>query len=121
MIYCPECGAENADDASFCIKCGATLKEGTPRVHIRREYNEKSEKQEKDEKGEKDERLEKVEERRNWGLLLGTLIVLSGAISLMDEWGIYLWDDLWPILIIAVGLFIVWSGLQARNRSPRPS
>ena len=25
IMYCPKCGAQNADDAAFCQKCGATL------------------------------------------------------------------------------------------------
>ncbi len=30
MAYCPRCGFQNADDAAFCNKCGASLKGPMP-------------------------------------------------------------------------------------------
>ena len=30
MAYCPKCGFQNADDATFCNKCGAPLKGPMP-------------------------------------------------------------------------------------------
>jgi hypothetical protein len=119
MVYCPECGEENEDGAIYCTKCGAPLKEGVAPRYAR-QWNEKEERQEKDEKYEKDWRYEKAEEGRNWGLLIGLLILLSGAISLAESWFYYSWDDLWPLMVIVIGLFIVWNGLKARGRSPRP-
>ncbi len=29
MVYCPNCGFQNSDDASFCNKCGTSLKAPT--------------------------------------------------------------------------------------------
>jgi len=121
MLYCPDCGAQNEDDADFCIKCGAPLREGVRRTYRRDEWDEKDERREKQEKQEKDEKQEKSEgDARNWGLLIGFLILASGLISLAEDWWGYAWDNLWPFLIIIVGLFFVYNGLKARQRSPRP-
>lgn len=127
MVYCPVCGAENEEDASYCAQCGEPLKEGVPRIIYhpgRGEKDEKEEKGEKQEKHEKDEYDEKTDAAsRNWVALFGILIVIAGIISLLDTWYRVWWaswDRLWPLLIIAFGLFIVWNVLQARERSPRP-
>ena len=122
MVYCPSCGAENEEDATYCARCGDPLKEGARIVYARRR-GEKDEKDEKYEKHEKDE-LEKTDEAgRNWVALFGLLIIISGVISLLDSWYHVWWaswDRLWPLLVIAFGLFIVWNVLKARERSPRP-
>src|SRR5271156_5558522 len=31
-LYCPSCGASNADDATFCKSCGAKLSDSAPAV-----------------------------------------------------------------------------------------
>ncbi len=28
MVYCPKCGRQNTDDATFCNNCGASLRTG---------------------------------------------------------------------------------------------
>ncbi|UCH57228.1 MAG: zinc ribbon domain-containing protein [Candidatus Bathyarchaeota archaeon] len=127
MVYCAECGAENEEGVRYCTKCGAPLAEDVPRVVYPRRRGEKEEKAEKDEKTEKHEK-EEFEEKtetsaRNWVALFGFLIILAGVISLLDVWyGFWWasWDRLWPVLVIAFGLFIIWSVLRARERSPRP-
>lgn len=118
MIYCPDCGAQNEDDADFCIKCGAPLKEGIRRTYRRDEKDEKEERIEKEEKDQRDEKSEG--DARNWGLLIGLLILASGLISLAEDWWGYTWDNFWPYMVILVGLFFVYNGLKARQRSPRP-
>ena len=90
---------------------------------IHQRYGEKYEKEEKYERGEKFEKvedLEKGEEGRSWGILVGLLILLAGLISLAEEWFRYSWDELWPLMIIVFGVFIIWRGLRARRLSPRP-
>jgi len=95
MIYCPDCGAENEDDADYCIKCGAPLREGVSRTYHRDEKYEKDETIEKEEKDQRDEKHEKSEgDARNWGLLIGLLILASGFISLAEDWWGYTWDSL---------------------------
>jgi uncharacterized membrane protein YvbJ len=129
MVYCPECGAENEEGATYCTKCGAPMKEGARRRYYswerkekeeKNEKEEKSEKEEKHEKEEKGEKYEKVEYQRSWIAFVGLLIILAGIISLMEAWYGYAWDQLWPLPIIAIGLFLILIGLRARQRSPRP-
>ena len=127
MVFCPECGVENDDEAVYCTRCGAVLKGGRRRVYYTWGWGEKGEKDEKEEKREKDEKDEKhekaEEERRTWGIIIGFLIIIMGAISLVDRWygfGWARWERLWPILVIVVGLLIIWGGIRARERSPRP-
>lgn len=123
MVYCSVCGAENEEDASYCARCGEPLKEGVPRIIYHRGREEKYEKEEKVEKQEKDEFEKADTASRNWVALFGVLIVIAGVISLLDTWYRVWWaswDRLWPLLVIAFGLFILWSVMQARGRSPRP-
>jgi hypothetical protein len=127
MVFCPSCGVENEEDATYCARCGEPLREDAPRVvHPRRrdEKDEIDEKDEKHEKHEKDEFAEKTDTAtRNWVALFGLLIIISGVISLLDSWYHIWWaswDRLWPLLVIAFGLFIIWNVLKARERSPRP-
>jgi hypothetical protein len=120
MVYCPECGAENEEGATYCSKCGAPLKEGLRRPIYYREREEKEEKYEKGEKYEKREKFEKEEYGRNWIVLVGVLIALAGAISLLETVYGYAWDRLWGLLVVVVGLFFLWGAIRARQRSPRP-
>jgi len=39
MVYCSKCGKKNPDDASFCKKCGNSIKkDGTKTVEYKRLY-----------------------------------------------------------------------------------
>jgi len=129
MVYCPECGAENEEEATYCTKCRSPLKEGARRQYYpwerkekeeKNEKEEKSEKEEKQEKEENEEKYEKGEYQQSWIAFVGLLIILAGVISLMEAWYGYAWDQLWPLPIIAIGLFLILIGLRARQRSPRP-
>ena len=33
MVYCPKCGKQNADDATYCNNCGAILATGKTNMH----------------------------------------------------------------------------------------
>jgi len=41
MVYCPKCGNQNADDAEFCSKCGASLV--GPRIIPEKEWDKRCE------------------------------------------------------------------------------
>ena len=31
-MFCPQCGSQNADDATFCVRCGRDLRPGAPAI-----------------------------------------------------------------------------------------
>lgn len=53
------------------------------------------------------------------GKLIGGILVLLGLIFLLDSLGIahFSWGELWPIVIIGVGVLVMWSSLRARDIS----
>ncbi len=51
---------------------------------------------------------------KNKGLFWGSLIILFGALLLLDQQGWIDIGDLWPMIIIAVG---VWMIIRSRNRA----
>ncbi len=55
-------------------------------------------------------------ERRAWGMFL----MIMGAFLQLNQLGIvhFKWADLWPFLLIASGLFMIWGSLEARRRPP---
>jgi predicted membrane protein len=57
-------------------------------------------------------------ERRMWGIIM----ITGGALLQLNELGIWhlRWNDIWPIFLIAVGLVLMWSTIEARKRPPLP-
>jgi predicted membrane protein len=57
-------------------------------------------------------------ERRMWGIIM----ITGGALLQLNELGIWhlRWNDIWPIFLIAVGLVLMWSAIEARKRPPLP-
>jgi predicted membrane protein len=53
--------------------------------------------------------------RRAWGILL----IVVGVLFQLDTLRVirFSWADLWPIVIIAVGLMMIWSAIETRRRS----
>lgn len=51
--------------------------------------------------------------RRAWGAML----ILIGALFLLDNYSIirFHWSDLWPLVIICVGLMMIWNAIEARK------
>lgn len=102
MVYCWKCGAENEEDAVNCAKCGANLSPPPRRVSYRRSYE--------------DDLCYGPRRGASFiGIFFGILIILAGVISLLEHmvwWAT--WDRLWPILIVAFGLFIIASALYRR-------
>jgi uncharacterized membrane protein YvbJ len=108
MVYCHECGTKNDDDAEYCSKCGAALKD----------------------RDDRDERYRRRRERRHRhrddsfglpnggiivGLLFGVLLIMVGVSTF---YGVSLWRYLWPIIIVILGILIVAGAISnyARRR-----
>ena len=107
MVYCPKCGAQNEDEASICVSCGAALK--VSRRHKR--GWEEGIKMRPKEFGPRAERVGRRMEDECFGLpgdgsivgvLIGLAIIIVGASELFG-WNI----DIGPFAIIAVGVLIV--------------
>lgn len=92
MIYCPECGEQNEDDAEFCAKCGASLKPS----RISRRYRR-----------EREMCFGVPVGGYTWALLFGLVIVLWGASQLV---GFNL--EFWPIFAVVFGLIILVTALR---------
>ncbi len=57
-------------------------------------------------------------ERRLWGILL----ITGGVLFQLNELGIghFRWNDIWPILLIATGLMLMWGAIAARRKPSAP-
>jgi predicted membrane protein len=57
-------------------------------------------------------------EHRLWGILL----ITGGVLFQLNELGIahFRWNDVWPILLIATGLMLMWGAIEARRRPSAP-
>jgi predicted membrane protein len=57
-------------------------------------------------------------EHRLWGILL----ITGGVMFQLNELGIghFRWNDIWPILLIATGLMLMWGAMEARRRPSSP-
>jgi uncharacterized membrane protein YvbJ len=100
MVYCTKCGTENIDDADICVNCGISLNSPTYRS-IRRYMNRD------------DDMCFGGRSKTMWPLIIGIFIILIGLSSLLED--TYSWarfDNLWPVLIIGIGLVILTNALQ---------
>lgn len=99
MVSCPECGAENVEDAGFCVKCGAPLSSDRPRIR-RRDMRE--------------ECFGLPGGNSIIGVLIGLAIIFAGARSLFG-WSF----DIGPFAIIVVGLLIVAGAIYKMKQGNR--
>jgi hypothetical protein len=103
MPYCPNCGNEVSEDADYCAKCSAPLKEGLRYRRVRRR-NEKDEKSEKDEKQEDD----------RYGPIIGGLIVTwLGILLLLSNQNIIRSGDFGGYFLMGIGIILVVRGILA--------
>jgi predicted membrane protein len=53
------------------------------------------------------------------GRVFGAVLVTTGVLFQLDTLGVahFSWGELWPLAIIAVGVLVMWSSLQARKVS----
>jgi len=104
MVYCTKCGTKNADDATMCVNCGASLygtttEEGPYWRH--RRYRE-----------------EYGYHRRSGafaGIIIGTIILLIGFSLLVEV--LYNVSIHWfEVLIILLGVYIIARALTGWGR-----
>ena len=139
MPYCPKCGAQVDETASFCPRCGAPLKveyvspptvtetpppavtEAPPPTYARSEKTE--EKAEKHEKREKNEKYEKREHGFIGPLIGGVILLFIGAAIYAGVMG---WNSnlLWALFFVLIGALVIVAGIYgvviAARRHPRP-
>jgi uncharacterized membrane protein YvbJ len=126
LPYCPKCGAEVDESASFCLRCGASLKIGqvsaetVPSRPVRRD--EKAEKYEKEEKSEK---AEKHEKREFWvigSLVTGLILILLGIIAFLRMSGQLRGGAGGAAFLLVVGTIVtvvsIYGVVTARHRYP---
>jgi uncharacterized membrane protein YvbJ len=93
MVYCRKCGTENVDEAVNCSKCGASLNVTTSHGYRRYEGD--------------------FFRRGNiWGIVVGIFMIMWGGSSLL---GVNIWDKVWPMFIILVGLIIITNSFMRRR------
>jgi uncharacterized membrane protein YvbJ len=104
MVYCTKCGTNNADDATVCVHCGASLygTSGEGRPYLRHGRYER----------------EYGYQRRSRliiGIFIGLIIIFAGFSLLVTE--LYRIDIPWePIIIILIGVFVLVRLVQVRSR-----
>lgn len=102
MVYCAKCGAKNEDDAEVCARCGEPLLH--PEEMGRRSW--------------RGEGLQSMRERRSpsfWGIFFGLLIILCGAIWLLNQVFPWLtWNGLWPFVLILFGAAVIIRALTRK-------
>jgi uncharacterized membrane protein YvbJ len=107
MVYCTRCGTLNADDASICTNCGASLH--STQV-LTRPYS-------------RHWRWEDWEQHREYhrrsgafvALAIGLIIILIGLSSLFAEF--YNINIPWgAIILVFIGILIIGAGIRARYR-----
>jgi uncharacterized membrane protein YvbJ len=99
MVYCTKCGTKNEEDAVVCVKCGASLVARPPWRRERRQPEK--------------ECFGLPHGGAIVGLIIGMIIILVGVSSLLK---IELWDYLWALLIVVVGILIVAGALYSYTR-----
>ncbi len=62
-------------------------------------------------------RTRKRRRRDDGGLVAGTILILIGSIFLVDQFGWAEFSELWPVILIGVGLVMIVRHLAGARRS----
>lgn len=110
MVYCTKCGTKNEDTALVCIKCGASLETGT---YESRRYERRR---------VESECFGLPHGGIILGLVIGVLILLWGFWEFMHIVNptVFPSANIWPLVIIVLGLLIVLGALYRLTRRPPP-
>ena len=120
MVYCTKCGAKNEEGVEYCIKCGANLRVSREKRFERRakEWGEDFGRREEEWGEQFGRRAEKEcfglpHGGAIVGLIIGVIIILLGVSFVL---GIEIWDYLWALIIIVVGILIVAGTIYSLSR-----
>ena len=102
MVYCTKCGSENLDNVEICADCGVSLRESPTKYRG------------------KDQDFEDMcfgGRGRSMGpIIFGAIMILAGLSFLLERtfaWARF--DNLWPLIIIAIGLLVVYNATQKQK------
>jgi hypothetical protein len=99
MVYCTKCGTKNEDDATVCVNCKEPLVSNQTAKRERRR--------------KESECFGLPHGGSIAGLVIGLIIILWGASSILDiDFGNYLW----AFIIIVFGTLMVAGALYSINR-----
>ena len=122
MVYCAKCGNQNDDDTAQCMKCGEPLgssqrgsRNWEEEIEVRaEEFGERAEKfGRRMEARHMDDECFGGRDRSTGPLVFGVIIILAGLSSLLRD--TYSWarfDNLWPVIIIGIGLIVVYNAIK---------
>lgn len=96
MVYCSECGTDNEEGKDYCVKCGAALH--PERGGVRR-------------REKRDECFGLPQGGAIFGILIGAIIILSGARELFG-WNI----DVGPFATIIIGILFIAGALYTLTK-----
>jgi hypothetical protein len=120
MQYCPKCGNEVDDAATFCLNCGTQLKGAAPSQAPPTESNEGQEKaeenvqQEKHEYPEKAGKQEKPEHDFVYFLAGGLILITIGAFAMSELTNPALMSGQYiAIMLVIIGLIVVLAAVYA--------
>jgi uncharacterized membrane protein YvbJ len=108
MITCTRCGAQNEDDAKFCVSCGATL-------------NVRSKKREDTCFGQPEHRVEQECFGLPYGgaiigIIIGAFIIIMGLSMLLN---LDLGQYVGAFVVIVIGILIIAGALYGMSRRKR--
>lgn len=98
MIRCASCGTRNVEDAKFCIQCGRSLQSKEYTVDRETCFGGGP--------------LPRI--ARFFVLIFGLLLISGGVNELLEFYRIRF--TLWPFVLIAIGIIVIYWGLSLTKR-----
>ncbi len=110
LVYCTKCGTKNEDDATECVKCGATLQVSRPERKYRSDDNCFGS---REGRRVEDECFGLPHGGAIVGIIFGIILVFIGLAIFS---GLGIWDYLGPLVIVIVGILIIVGAFYGMRR-----
>ena len=107
LVYCTKCGTKNEDDVAVCAKCGQPLKAQAERKRRSGDCFGPKERE------KEDECFGLPYGGAIAGIVFGIIVVLIGLAILL---GFNIWNYLWPLILLVVGILIVAGAIYGMRR-----